>query len=130
MWRTINSASSLIPHPSSLREVSRGGVGVGDKAAAAAGLVGVGGADDDAALDLGDALRVVGGLAAADADGVRLGDVLGDGEELRHRLEGAARVVLIEPGDDDAHSARGERVGDAHEFEVEELPLVNADDVR
>src|SRR5438270_8089436 len=105
-------------------------VGVRDKAAAAARLVAVRSADDDLALDLHDALRVVGGLAAADADGVRLGDVLGDGEELRHRLEGLARVVLVESGDDDTKATLRERVGDRDEFVVEELPLVNADDLR
>src|ERR1043165_6497330 len=114
----------------SLFEVARRRVGVRDEAAAAALLVGVARADDDAALDLDDALLVVGGLAAADADGVRLGDVLGDGEQWRHRLEGAARVVLVECGDDDSQPALGESVGDRDEVFVEELPLVNADDLR
>src|SRR2546423_7870564 len=110
--------------------VTRRRVGVWDEAAAAARLVRVGCADDDLALDLDDALRVVGGLAAADADGVRLCDVLGDGEELRHRLERFSGVVLVESGDDDAHAALRERVRHIDQFVVEELTLVNADDLR
>ena len=108
-------------------DVFRRRVGMGDEAAAAAGFVSVGRADDDARVLLDDALRVVGGLAAANADGVRLGDVLGDGEQLRHRLEGLAGVVLIEAGDDDARAASGEFVGDLDEPLIEELSLVNAD---
>src|SRR5256714_5257789 len=78
--------------------VTRRRVGVWNEAASAARLICVAGPDDDLALDLDDALRVVGGLAAADADGVRLRDVLGDGEELRHRLERFSGVVPVEAG--------------------------------
>jgi hypothetical protein len=34
--------------------------------------------------------------ATFEADGVRLGDLLGDGEQLRHRFPGFAGVVLIQ----------------------------------
>ena len=54
-------------------------------------------------------LRVVGRVAAHHADGARLGDVFGDRQQLRHRLERLAEVVLVEAGHDDAHAARGQR---------------------
>ena len=54
-------------------------------------------------------LRVVGRVAAHHADRQRLGDVLGDRQQLRHRLERLAEVVLVEAGDDDALAAVGER---------------------
>src|SRR5436305_12906816 len=53
-------------------------------AAATAGLVGLGVAHLELLAAAGDALAVVGGGAAAHADGVDLVDVLGDGEEARH----------------------------------------------
>src|SRR6185436_4335362 len=41
----------------------------------------------------GGALAVMGGGSAADADGVHLVDVFGQGEEARHGAEGAAQIV-------------------------------------
>src|SRR5512147_944686 len=46
------------------------------------------------------AIGAVGRLAAHDTDGERLGDELRDREQLRHRLERLALVVLVEPRDD------------------------------
>ena len=87
-------------------------------------------AHEDAFLTLHEALGVVGGLAADDADGERLGDVLGDGEQLGHRLERLAEIVLIEPRDDDAPALIRERVADRRQLDVEELTFVDADDLR
>ena len=53
--------------------------------------------------------RPVGGRPALHADGQRLVDVLGHGQDLRHGLEGPAHVVLVEAGHDHAHAAVGER---------------------
>ena len=53
-------------------------------------------------------LGVVGRVAAHHADGPRLGDVLGDGQQLRHRLERLAQIVLVEPRDDHPHAAAGQ----------------------
>lgn len=50
------------------------------EALAASRFVHSGGANGDAFFGFEDALRVVGGLATFDADGVGLGDVFGDGE--------------------------------------------------
>ena len=74
---------------------------IGLEAATAAGLVGVGAADDDAVLGRDDALGLVRGIAAPHADREGLGDVLGDREQLRHGLERLAQVVGIEPRDDE-----------------------------
>ena len=71
-----------------------------------------GAADDHAVLGGDEALRAVGGRAAAHADRERLVDVLGDRHELGHRLERPAAVVLVEAGHDDAH-ARGWRASSA-----------------
>ena len=58
---------------------ARARVGVRDEAAAAARLVHAVCSDRHALFGFKGALRVVGRLTAADADGVRLGDVFGDG---------------------------------------------------
>ena len=49
---------------------------------------------------------MVGGVAADHADGQRLGDVFRDSEQLGHRLERLAEIVLIEARDDDAFARR------------------------
>ena len=74
----------------------------GSKQMPAARLVGALGAEQHALAAGDEPLRVVGGIAADHADGERLGDVFGDRQQLRHRLERLAEVVLVEPGDDDA----------------------------
>ena len=43
---------------------------------------------------------MVGRVAADHANGQRLGDVLRDGQQLRHRLERTTEIVLIETGHD------------------------------
>ena len=96
---------------------------------AAARLVQAGRADQHAVAAGDEPLRVVGRVAADDADGERLGDVLGDRQQLRHRLERPAEVILIEPGDDHALAAIGERVARGRQVRVEELPFVDADDL-
>ena len=58
----------------------------------------------------------------------RLGDVFGDRQQLRHRLERPAEIVLIQPGDDDALAAVRQRVAGRRQVRVEELPLVDPDD--
>jgi hypothetical protein len=68
-----------------------------------------------------EALRVVGRVAAHHTDGARLGDVLGDGQQLRHRVEGLAQVILVQPGHDHAHAARGQP-GHRRQLGVEAAP--------
>ncbi len=72
---------------------------------------------------------MVGRGAADHADGERLGDVLGDRQQLRHRLERLAEIVLVEAGDDDALALIGERVADRRQLGIEELAFVDADDL-
>src|SRR5438477_297612 len=55
-------------------------VGVGHEASSAAGFVHTGATDGDTFFRFESALRVVRGLAAPHADGVRLGDVLSNRE--------------------------------------------------
>ena len=76
-----------------------------DEMAAAARFVHPACADGDSFFGFKGALRIVGGLAAAHTDGVSLGDVFGDGEELRHRLERFSGIVLVETGNNYAFSA-------------------------
>ena len=73
-------------------------------------------------------LRVIGGRAADHADRQRLGDVLGDREQLRDRLERLAEIILIEPRDDHPLALIGERAADRRQLVVEELAFVDADD--
>jgi hypothetical protein len=83
----------------------------GFEAAAAAGFVHSGGSDDDEVVRFDQALGVLGGVAAADADGKGLGDGFGETEQLRHGAEGAAEVIRVEAGDDDLLAAVGQRAG-------------------
>src|SRR5258708_6306745 len=112
------------------------GVGRGSRppaqveAAPAARLVDLGAAHDDAAATLHLAVRAIGRCAAHDADGERLGDVFRDREQLRHGLERAAEVVLVEAGDDDALSHTREPLAHLHQPGAEELAFVDADDLR
>ena len=85
-------------------------------------------AEQHAVLAGDEPLRVVGRVPADHADGVGLGDVLGDRQQLRHRLERLAQVILVEPGDDHAHAAIGQRAAHRGQILVEELPFVDADD--
>jgi hypothetical protein len=49
-------------------------------------------------------------------------DVFGDREQLRHRLERLAQIILIQPGDDDALAASRETDADGRQIGVEKLP--------
>src|SRR5262245_56978483 len=71
------------------------------EAVPAARLVKTRGAHQHAVAARDEPLSMVGRIATHDTDGQRLGDVLRDREQLRHRLKRAAEIVLIEPRDDD-----------------------------
>src|SRR5690348_13777343 len=75
-------------------------------------------------------LGVIGRRAAHHADRQGLGDVLRNREQLRHRLERLAEVILVQAGDDDALALIGERRADGWQLDIEELPLVDSDDLR
>ena len=72
---------------------------------AAARFVDAGRADQHAVAAGDEPLRVIRGIAADDADGERLGDVFGNRQKLRHRLERPAEVVLVQTGHDHAFAA-------------------------
>ena len=103
-----------------------GGAG-GVEALAAERLVDVGLTELDQLRAVGETVGVIGELAAFDADGVDLLDVLGDGHQERHRAERLAEVVGVKAGDDDAHAFIGKGLDDLDDAEIEELGLVDAD---
>jgi len=100
------------------------------EADAAARLVRALRAEQHAVTTRDQALRVVGGIAAHHADRERLGDVLGNRQQLRHRFERLAEIILVEAGDDDALTLIRKLVTDRGQILVEELPFVDADDLR
>src|SRR6266849_3968811 len=67
--------------------------GIGLEAATAAGFVSAHRANNDQLFAFHKALGVNRGIAAAHTDGQQLGDFFGDGEEARHRFEGAAAII-------------------------------------
>src|SRR6266849_1019162 len=104
--------------------------GIGLEAAAAAGFVRTHGANDDQLFAFDKALGVNRGIAAADADRQQLGDFLSDGEEARHRFEGAAAVIGIQAGHDDAFAEIRELGANIHNLIAKELRFVDADHFR
>ena len=98
-------------------------------AVAAEGLVLVSLAQKDALVVLYGAVAEVCQVAAAYADGMYLGDVVGNGTECWHGAEGNALVVHVESCDDDAHTSVCQLVADVDESFIEELRFVNAHDV-
>src|ERR1041385_6054064 len=138
-WLHPAAASSATRAATSdLRVAIMGSVGCGHRtrpaaqveAAPAARLVDLGAAHHDAAAALHFSIGPIGGRAADDADRQRLGDVLGDRQQLRHGLERPPAVILVEPGDDDALAHARELLAHGHELGAEELPLVDADHLR
>ena len=95
-----------------------------NEADAAARLVRLGATDEDGRRLRDEALRAARRRAAHGAHGVHLRDLLGDGHELGHRREGAAQVVLVETGGDDANAPVREALADIDDAAVEELRLV------
>jgi hypothetical protein len=71
---------------------------------------------------------VVGRVAADDADREGLRDVFGNGQQLRHRLERAAQIILIQTGHDDALAVVRQGIAGGRQVLVEELPFVDPDD--
>ena len=72
---------------------------------------------------------MIGRVAAHHADRQRLGDVLRDRQQLRHRLERPPEKILVEAGDNDALALVRQRVAHQGQIVVEELPLVDADNL-
>ena len=82
---------------------------------------------------LGDVDETLGARCGAVAfwpgtPGVKLFDVLGDGEEVAHGSEGVALPVEVESGDVDGASGGRESVDDMDKIHVEKLRFVDGDD--
>ena len=69
---------------------------------------------------------MVGEVAAADADGVNLGDVLRRCHQRGHRAERLSGVVHVQTRDDHAHAVVGQPAAHVDDAFVEELRLVDA----
>ena len=87
-------------------------------------------ADDDAPLVVGQSLGAACRIAAHHAHRQLLGNILGDGQQLWHRFEGHAAVVLVEPSHDDSKAAVGEPLAHRHGARAKELDLVDAHHLR
>src|SRR5207245_6492809 len=98
--------------------------------AAAAGFVSAHRTNHDQFFAFDEALRVNGRIAAPHADGKQLGNLLGDGEEARHRFEWAAAIIGVQARDNDALTKVGELSADIDDFVAQELGFVDADDFR
>src|SRR5262245_55831481 len=99
------------------------------EAHAATSFVGALRSEQDAVTAWDEALRVIGWIAAHHTDRQCLGDVFRDGEELGHRFERLAEVILIESRHDDALPAIGQFVDHGWQLLIEELSFVDADDL-
>ena len=99
------------------------------EAAATAGFIRAHGTDDDEFFALHKALRVHGGIAAADADGEQLSDFFGDGQQTRHGLEGTAAIIGVETSDDDALPEIGELSANVNDCIAKELRFVDTHDL-
>src|SRR5213082_167676 len=84
-------------------------------------------ADFDLGVAARDALRIVRGAAASNADRVHLRYFLRDREQRGHRAERPPHIVLIETGGDDADTGVGELHAEVDDAVVEELHLIDAD---
>ena len=101
----------------------------GVEAVAAQRLVLVGFTDEHllvraGALDAWKAVRMLGRLAAAHADGVNLGDVLGPGQKSRHRTERIGQIVHVQTSHDNSYTLVGQSVADVNYAIVKELDFI------
>ena len=71
-------------------------------------------------------MRTIRGRATTNADGEGFRNVFGNGKKLRHGIERPCAIILIESGDDHALPEVGHLVAHRHQFEIEELRLVDA----
>ena len=85
--------------------------------------------EDDEFLAGGQAVAVVGEVAAADTDRVDFLDIFRNGHETRYGTERLAEIVGVESGDDDTNAAVGERLADLNEAFIEKLRFIDADDL-
>ncbi len=63
--------------------------------------------------------------AALHADGPCLGDILGNRQQQRHRLERPSQIIHIQSGNNHALAQIGQSIGDPHQVLMEELGFVD-----
>lgn len=102
----------------------------GFKAVPAASLVDVFCPNENAVCVLSLPLGAVCRIAAHNADGERLRDVLCDCQELRHRFEGLTAIVLVETSYDHALPLVCQLLAHVDKVQLEKLSLVDSDDLR
>jgi hypothetical protein len=96
------------------------------KAAPAARLVHSAGAHYDQVVRLHQPLGMLGGIAAAHADGQRFGDRFGQAQQFRHGRKRAAHVVGIQAGDEHLLSAVGKMRRDLDQVWSEKVRFIDA----
>src|SRR4030095_281579 len=128
--RRPGSGGSGFFYASGLRGGYRSALEIRIEAHAATSFVGALRPQEDAVAARHEALSVVRWIAAHHANRQRLGDVFRNGEQLRHRLEWLAEVILVESGNNHALSAIGQFVDDGWQLLIEELSFVDADHFR
>src|SRR5215212_9433195 len=101
-------------------------IGVWDKTSTTTSFILIRRPDGNALFRFKRALRVIGGLATLHADGVGLRDVLGNSEQLPHRLPGLACVILIQAGNYHAHSTTRQFVCYVDQVVVKKLSFVDS----
>ncbi len=101
----------------------------GLETAPAAGLVYVTGSYHHALFALDQALRAVCRIATTHTDGQCFCDVFSDGQQLGHRIERAAKIILIQPCNDHTLSHVSQAIAYRDNLLVEELSLIDSDDL-
>src|SRR5437763_15211899 len=79
----------------------------------------------DACLGLDRPLRVIRSAAAFDTDRVRFRNEFSNRQQLRHRLERLAGIVLIQPCYDNATAFTSKCIYGVDDLHIKELPLVD-----
>lgn len=98
-------------------------------AVSAQGLIDVLFSEYDKLVVLGKTVRMVGEIAAFDADRMDLLYVFSYCHESRHRTERLSGEIRVQTGDYDSYPSVGESLGNFYDRIVEELGFIDADDI-
>jgi hypothetical protein len=87
-------------------------------------------ADKEPVAVFDQSLRPIRGRPAANADCESFRDVFGHRQQLRHRIEWPAPVILVQPGNNDAFAGIRKSVAHRDEIHIEELAFIYSNDLR